>query len=170
MYFTTERLDHFPPKVARHAFVHCHSSFMSTPIKKRPSSFREISSRSTKNFTAHQSLNTFPNGPIILHNPDLREAYNYKYNYKYIKLLLALPPITRRFFVPSLSVFTPGLRRSAWFVTIQIKSDFLKLSPPECRASFYLRVGILFWLSRLCFLANLVKPKFYGLPKLCSFR
>eukprot|EP00116_Pleurobrachia_bachei_P002139 sb/3462401/ len=30
----------------------------------------------------------------------------------------------------------------------------------------YLCVGILFWLSRLCFLANLVKPKFYGLPKL----
>eukprot|EP00116_Pleurobrachia_bachei_P008092 sb/3468354/ len=31
-------------------------------------------------------------------------------------------------------------------------------------------VGILFWLSRLCFSVNLVKPKFYGLPKLCSFQ
>eukprot|EP00116_Pleurobrachia_bachei_P012685 sb/3472947/ len=51
-----------------------------------------------------------------------------------------------------------------------LKSDFLKLSPPGWRASFYLRVGILFWLPRLCFLANLVKPKFYGLPKLCSFQ
>eukprot|EP00116_Pleurobrachia_bachei_P005740 sb/3466002/ len=51
------------------------------------------------------------------------------------------------------------------------ESDFLKLSPPPgWHASFYLRVGILFWLSRLCFSANLVKPKFYGLPKLCSFR
>eukprot|EP00116_Pleurobrachia_bachei_P005034 sb/3465296/ len=40
--------------------------------------------------------------------------------------------------------------------------DFLKC------ASFYLCVGFLFWLSRLCFSANLVKPKIYGLPKLCS--
>eukprot|EP00116_Pleurobrachia_bachei_P018989 sb/3479251/ len=30
-------------------FAHCHSSFISTPIKKLPSRFRKISSRSTKN-------------------------------------------------------------------------------------------------------------------------
>eukprot|EP00116_Pleurobrachia_bachei_P001450 sb/3461712/ len=40
-------------------------------------------------------------------------------------------------------------------------SDFLNLSPPGWRASFYLRVGILFSFSRPCFFANLVKSKFY---------
>eukprot|EP00116_Pleurobrachia_bachei_P007915 sb/3468177/ len=57
-----------------------------------------------------------------------------------------------------------------------LKSDFLKLSSPWVAHDFYLRVGILFLLSHFCFSANLVKtcdlvkPKFYELPKLCSFR
>eukprot|EP00116_Pleurobrachia_bachei_P011881 sb/3472143/ len=77
---------------------------------------------------------------------------------------------------------------------LTVKSDFLKLSPPWVTREFLFArrnlvfaltplflgqfgqtkvlrtpVGILFWLSRLCFSVNLVKPKFYGLPKLCSF-
>eukprot|EP00116_Pleurobrachia_bachei_P009980 sb/3470242/ len=80
-----------------------------------------------------------------------------------------------------------GLGVSSITITTRsnLKSEFLKLSPPWVVREFLFArrnlvlaltplflgnfVGILFWLSRLCFSVNLVKPKFYGLPKLCSF-
>eukprot|EP00116_Pleurobrachia_bachei_P012304 sb/3472566/ len=67
---------------------------------------------------------------------------------------------------PVLNVFPINIAGFYWLGT---KVGFFKVvtPPPRWRAEFYLRVGILIWLSRLCFSANLVKPKLYGLPKLC---
>eukprot|EP00116_Pleurobrachia_bachei_P017401 sb/3477663/ len=46
-------------------------------------------------------------------------------------------------------------------------SDFLKLSPPGWHAKFYLRVGILIWLSR--FLGQFGQTKVLRTPKIMLF-